>query len=53
MSGRSLVIVPRSEVEQGFLDMDREDFKDDREDEALLIKLQAQQLAVLDDKWVM
>lgn len=50
-AGRSLMITPRSIVKQGFVDIDREDYKDVKEDEYLK-KVQASQLVIIEDKWL-
>lgn len=45
------MITPRSIVKQGFVDIDREDYKDVKEDEYLK-KVQASQLVIIEDKWL-
>lgn len=45
--GRSLMIVPRSQAQEGFKDVDLEDYKDDE----YLIKTQETQLRIIEDKW--
>lgn len=49
-NGRSLMIVPRSIAKQGYMDIDREDYKDAPEDEYLR-KTQETQLVIIEDKW--
>ncbi|KAG4277737.1 hypothetical protein FPRO04_06980 [Fusarium proliferatum] len=49
--GRSLMITPRSIAKEGFVDIDREDYKDTPEDEYLK-KVQASQLVIIEDKWL-
>ncbi|KAJ4322126.1 hypothetical protein N0V84_004961 [Fusarium piperis] len=51
INGRSLMITPRSIAEQGFMDVDREDYKDIPEDEYFK-KVQARQLFIIKDKWL-
>ncbi|KAL2670281.1 hypothetical protein Neosp_014748 [[Neocosmospora] mangrovei] len=51
INGRSLMITPRSVAEQGFMDVDREDYKDTPEDEYFK-KVQASQLFIIKDKWL-
>lgn len=50
-AGRSLMITPRSIAEQGFMDVDREDYKDIPEDDYFK-KVQASQLFIIKDKWL-
>lgn len=45
------MITPRSIAKEGFIDSDREDYKNEGSDQ-YLAKLQASQLAVIDDKWL-
>ncbi|CAG9996106.1 unnamed protein product [Clonostachys byssicola] len=51
INGRSLMITPRTIAEEGFVDIDREDYKDTPEDEYLK-KVQASQLVIIKDKWL-
>lgn len=51
VNGRSLMITPRSVVQEGFMDIDRDDYKDVPED-AYLKKVQELQLVVIKDKWL-
>lgn len=44
------MITPRSLSEEGFMDIDREDFKDTPEDEYLKA-VQVSQLDIIEDKW--
>ena len=45
------MITPRSFCQQGFIDSNREDYNDTEED-AMLKKTQAVQLAIIEDKWL-
>ena len=49
--GRSWMITPRSVAKEGFVDIDREDYKNTPEDEYLK-KVQASQLVIIEDKWL-
>ncbi|WAO97388.1 Hypothetical protein NCS54_01511500 [Fusarium falciforme] len=51
INGRSLMITPRSIAKQGFMDVDREDYKDIPEDDYFK-KVQASQLFIIKDKWL-
>ncbi|KAK3311941.1 hypothetical protein B0H66DRAFT_644759 [Apodospora peruviana] len=51
INGRSFMITPRSHIKEGFIDSDREDYKDTEED-AMLKKTQITQLATIEDKWL-
>ncbi|KAG8631825.1 hypothetical protein KVT40_000965 [Elsinoe batatas] len=51
INGRSLMITPRSIAKAGFIDSDREDYKDTAED-AYLRKTQASQLVIIEDQWL-
>lgn len=51
LPGRSLMITPRTIAKEGFIDIDREDYKDTPEDEYLK-KVQASQLVIIQDKWL-
>lgn len=51
LQGRSLMITPRTIAKEGFVDIDREDYKDTPEDEYLK-KVQASQLVIIKDKWL-
>lgn len=44
------MIVPRSIAKQGYMDIDREDYKDAPEDEYLR-RTQETQLVIIEDKW--
>lgn len=48
--GRTLMITPRSVAQEGFMDVDREDYGDGPED-AYLKKTQETQLVIIEDKW--
>jgi hypothetical protein len=48
-TGRSLMITPRSKVKEGFMDIDMEDYVDERDE--YLIKKQATQLRIIQDQW--
>lgn len=50
-TGRSFMITPRSVAKEGFVDIDREDYKDVKEDEYLK-KVQETQLVIIEDKWL-
>jgi hypothetical protein len=45
------MITPRSVCKQGFMDTDREDYKDNEEDEYMK-KTQEIQLVTIEDKWL-
>lgn len=45
------MITPRSVCQQGFMDTDREDYKDTKEDEYFK-KTQDIQLNIIEDKWL-
>ena len=45
------MIVPRSLAKEGFMDVDRDDYRDTEED-AFMKKTQATQLAIIEDKWL-
>lgn len=45
------MIVPRSVCKEGFVDTDREDYKDGEED-AYMKKTQEIQLVTIEDKWL-
>lgn len=47
--GRSLMITPRTKSEQGFVDVDKEDYSDPRDE--YFIKKQETQLRIIEDKW--
>ncbi|KAF5017616.1 hypothetical protein F66182_10442 [Fusarium sp. NRRL 66182] len=51
INGRSLMITPRSVAKEGFVDIDREDYKHVPEDEYLK-KVQESQLVIIEDKWL-
>ncbi|PSR80543.1 hypothetical protein BD289DRAFT_414215 [Coniella lustricola] len=50
INGRSLMITPKSIANEGFVDIDREDYKDIPED-SYLKKVQESQLVIIEDKW--
>lgn len=45
------MIVPRSEAKEGFMDVDREDYRDTPEDRYMK-KTQEVQLVIIEDKWL-
>lgn len=45
------MVVPRSKVPQGFVDVDREDYRRGSQDEATLAEMQELQLSIVRDKW--
>ncbi|RJE25050.1 short chain dehydrogenase reductase [Aspergillus sclerotialis] len=49
INGRSLMITPRNKAEQGFVDVDKEDYSDPKDE--YFIKKQATQLRIIEDKW--
>lgn len=49
-AGRSLMIVPRSMAKEGFMDTDREDFRDTEKD-AYFKQTQEAQLVIIQDRW--
>lgn len=51
LNGQSLMITPRSIVKEGFMDIDRDDYKDTPED-TYLRGVQQSQLVVIKDKWL-
>ncbi|EOO00845.1 putative short chain dehydrogenase reductase family oxidoreductase protein [Phaeoacremonium minimum UCRPA7] len=51
INGRSLMITPRSLAKEGFMDVDREDYRDMQED-AYMKKTQESQLVIIEDKWL-
>ncbi|KAH8897971.1 NAD(P)-binding protein [Thozetella sp. PMI_491] len=51
INGKSLMITPRSIAKEGFMDVDRDDYKDIPEDEYFK-KVQASQLVIIEDKWL-
>lgn len=48
--GRSLMITPRTKSVQGFVDVDKEDYSDPRDE--YFIKKQETQLRIIEDKWL-
>lgn len=44
------MITPRSKAEQGFMDVDKEDYNDPADE--YFIKKQATQLRIIEDKWL-
>ncbi|KAM7212131.1 hypothetical protein V8F06_012494 [Rhypophila decipiens] len=51
INGRSFMITPRSFCKQGFIDSDREDYRDTPED-AMLKHTQEVQLVTIEDQWL-
>ncbi|KAF7553303.1 hypothetical protein G7Z17_g3693 [Cylindrodendrum hubeiense] len=51
INGRSLAITPRSIAKEGFQDIDRDDYKDTKEDEYFK-RVQESQLIIIEDKWL-
>ncbi|KAJ9646735.1 hypothetical protein H2204_000427 [Knufia peltigerae] len=49
VNGRSLMITPRSFAAQGFVDVDKEDYRDPSDE--YYIKKQATQLRIIEDQW--
>jgi hypothetical protein len=49
-TGRSLMITPRSIAKEGFMDVDREDYSDPKDE--YFAKKQASQLVIIEDKWL-
>ena len=45
------MITPRSIAKQGFMDVDREDYRDTEED-AYMKRTQESQLVIIEDKWL-
>lgn len=45
------MITPRSIAKEGFMDIDREDYRDTPEDQYLK-KVQSSQLVIIEDKWL-
>lgn len=45
------MITPRSIAEQGFLDVDRDDYQDNEQD-AYMKRTQISQLSTIQDKWL-
>ncbi|TDZ14661.1 5'-hydroxyaverantin dehydrogenase [Colletotrichum orbiculare MAFF 240422] len=50
INGRSLMITPRTIAKEGFMDIDRDDYKDVAEDKYFK-KLQEAQLVIIEDEW--
>lgn len=48
--GHSLMITPQTIARGGFMDVDRDDYKE-TEENAYFKKIQASQLAIIEDKW--
>ena len=46
-TGHSLMIVPRSQAKEGFMDVDKDDYKED----GYFKKTQETQLVIIEDKW--
>jgi hypothetical protein len=45
------MITPRTIAQEGWMDIDREDYRETEED-AYLRKVQASQLVIIEDKWL-
>lgn len=50
LPGRSLMITPRSFAEEGFVDVNKEDYSDPKDE--YFAKKQASQLVIIEDKWL-
>ncbi|KXG45696.1 Short-chain dehydrogenase/reductase SDR [Penicillium griseofulvum] len=50
INGRSLMITPRSIAKEGFMDVDKEDYSDPKDE--YFAKKQASQLVIIEDKWL-
>ncbi|KAH8695552.1 hypothetical protein BGW36DRAFT_463120 [Talaromyces proteolyticus] len=50
VNGRSIMITPRTKTEQGFMDVDMEDYADPKDE--YFSKKQATQLRIIEDKWL-
>ncbi|KAL4889859.1 hypothetical protein BDV59DRAFT_195368 [Aspergillus ambiguus] len=50
INGRSLMITPRTVAKEGFVDVDKEDYSDPKDE--YFIKKQATQLRIIEDKWL-
>ncbi|KAJ5490155.1 Short-chain dehydrogenase/reductase SDR [Penicillium expansum] len=50
INGRSLMITPRSIAKEGFVDVNKEDFSDPKDE--YFAKKQASQLVIIEDKWL-
>lgn len=48
--GRSLMITPRSTAKEGFMDVDKEDYSDPKDQ--YFSKKQASQLVIIEDRWL-
>jgi len=48
--GRSLMITPRSKAQEGFMDVNQEDYADPKD--GYFIKKQTTQLRIIEDKWL-
>lgn len=51
LNGQSFQITPRSVAKEGFMDIDRDDYKD-RPEDAYFKAVQERQLVVIQDKWL-
>lgn len=51
VNGHSLMIVPRATAKEGFMDVDRENYRDTEED-AFMKKTQQVQLEIIEDRWL-
>ena len=52
LSGRLFAIVPRAHVKEGYVDVDREDFKEGKAEDDYFRETQALQLRIIEDKWL-
>ncbi|KAJ5951067.1 Short-chain dehydrogenase/reductase SDR [Penicillium vulpinum] len=50
INGRSLMITPRTVAKEGFVDVDKEDYSDPKDE--YFAKKQASQLVIIEDKWL-
>ncbi|KAJ5482167.1 Short-chain dehydrogenase/reductase SDR [Penicillium sp. IBT 31633x] len=50
INGRSLMITPRSTAKEGFMDVDKEDYSDPKDQ--YFSKKQASQLVIIEDRWL-
>ncbi|GAM33517.1 hypothetical protein TCE0_011r00466 [Talaromyces pinophilus] len=50
INGRSLMITPRSKAQEGFMDVNQEDYADPKDE--YFIKKQTTQLRIIEDKWL-
>jgi len=52
INGRLFAIVPRAHVKEGYVDVDREDFKEGKAEDDYFRETQALQLRIIEDKWL-